>query len=291
LAYILIGALILGFLFRLLKKEKGIILKESDAPKIFDLANSVAKSLGTKVPYKIILIPDSSIAVSGFFEKKLLIGIGALQFLTAKEIYSILYHEFSHFKGADNVIGSGLMLTTVSLRDIVSASRYTYWIVFLPMLIFYYTFAALTLFYSRQREYLADWTASSFVGGDTYGEALENYIKISVDFDAKINHIINYYALQNKALKNIYDAYRKVGFGGFDEKFERKVTEDLKNALERSSMLSTHPSTKSRIERVKGAKGSISDLPKGASSDLFIDLEKKEIEMTELVYSKMLKKK
>jgi len=291
LFYILLGALIIGFLYRLIHQERGIVLMESDAPKLFNMVNSVSKSLGMNSPKKIILTPSSSIGVAGIWERKLLIGMGVLHMLTEKEIYSILFHEFAHFKGADNVIGSSMMLTTMSLRDIVTATSYLHFIVFLPFLIFYYIFASLTLLYSRQREYLADYIASSFVGGMIFGESLENYVKVSVEFDSKIDFIIRHYASQNLALKNIYDAYRKVGFTGFNEQFEANVTKNVKNALEKSSILSTHPSTSSRIKRVKEIKGSLSHLPKGRTSDLFTNFEKQEIEMTDLVYSKIVKKK
>lgn len=286
--YILISILVVGFLYRSFLKERGLVLNRLKDSEIFQIADSAAKLVGTKVPDKIILVKDSSIGVTGVFERTLLIGISTMHFLTKKELYSILFHEFAHFKGLDNIIGSSLMKTTVTLRDMVTGSSYTHWIIYLPLLIFYYLYALTTLLYSRQREFWADWIASTFVGGEVFGRSLDRYVKIVVDFNSKIGHIIKHYASQNLLLKNIYDAYRKLNFS---EEFEREMSKQKKKAYESSSMFSTHPATKVRIERVKSVRGSVRNFPDGKCSDLFNNLEEKEEELTNLVYSKLIKRK
>ena len=290
LFYLLFGGLVLGAIYRFAAKVQGIRVSEAENPKIFALAKSVAEATGTRIPDEIIVTPLTEIGVSGIFRRKLLIGCAPLTALSTADLYAILFHEFSHFKGYDNIIGSSLMSTTYAFRDIVSASRYipTIYglIISLVLLAFYYSYAAATLLYSRQREYLADWLASSSVGGVEFGNALDRYIKFTNDFNLKIGPITNYYASQNLRLTNIYDAVKKTKVTLSQEDLSR-IEQNERRMYENASWLSTHPSTKSRRSRISEIKGSIKKLPSGQALELFKDLNKMELVLTDALYSRM----
>jgi len=293
LFYLLFGGLVLGAIYRFAAKVQGISVNESENPKIFALAKSVAEATGTRIPDEIIVTPLTEIGVSGIFKRKLLIGCASLTALSAADLYAILFHEFAHFRGYDNIIGSSLMSTTYAFRDIVSASRYIPTIlgliIVLVLLAFYYAYAAATLLYSRQREYMADWVASSIIGGAAFGDALERYIRSTNDFGLKLNPIINSYASRNLKLTNLYDAVRRIKVTISKEDLAR-IEANERRMYENASWLSTHPATKSRITRIRGIKGSIGKLPKGSASELFKDLGKMEPELTDIIYSRMVRK-
>ena len=287
LFYILLFILIVATIYRLAKKINGVEITESENPKVFTLARSVAAATGTKAPDKIIVTPLTGIGVTGIFDRKLLLGCGALSALSTTDLYAILFHEFAHFKGADNILGSTLMSTTYSFRDIAAASRYIPTIfgllICLFLLAFFYAYAAATFFYSRQREYLADWIGASFVGGEVAGNALQRYVRFVNDFNLKIGLVINHYSSQGLKLTNMYDAYRKVKVTVGPEDLKR-IEEREKRMYEKSSWLSTHPATKSRIDKIHSVNGSIKKLPAGQASDLFGDFRKLETESTNLIY-------
>jgi len=289
LFYFLASVFIISIIYRAFAKEKGVVLRESQDKNLFQLVTSVSQDLGVRMPDKIILTPYSSIGVGGLFRRTLSIGVATLNSLTTLELYSILFHEFAHYRGRDNIIGSTLMRLTYAFRDTVSVAGHIPTIfgliLWIPLALFYYMFAAATLLYSRQREYLADWFAAYFVGGKVFGNALDRYVKASHLFDIQAKPIMQYHLSRRRIPINIYEETNTL-IVDFDDQTKHKIENDLREIYEKTSLLSTHPATKIRIEKLGNMEGILKSLPAGYCSDLFDNFKNYEEQLTRMLFLK-----
>lgn len=115
------GVMIFVFLIKFLFQSSSssdeiyVEIKQPDYPELFGLIDELAQEIGTKLPKKVILIPDVNAAVfydssfmSMFFptRKNLKIGMGLINTLTQQELKSVLAHEFGHFSQRSMSVGS-----------------------------------------------------------------------------------------------------------------------------------------------------------------------------------------
>ncbi|MCL4380902.1 M48 family metalloprotease [Candidatus Marsarchaeota archaeon] len=289
LFYALFSMFAAGLAFQSFSKPNGKVLSKSKDRAVFEFVNGVAASMKMKRIDKIILTPDTNIGIVGIFEHKLLLGIAAIDALPKEYLYAILFHEFAHFRGWDNIIGSLLIRINMSLKTIIAiVSRITIigFIIGMFLAVFNAVYSIIILFYSRQREFLADYIAAEFVGGGDFGSALSDYSKFSNQFNIKVNAILNYYFSQKLAPNNIYETARKAQVN-FDDETKKRIEDSIKKSNERTSLLSTHPALKSRLERISHVQGAITRFPKGACRDMFLDFDAYEEELTRISYSSM----
>ena len=73
----------------------------------------------------------------------------------------------------------------------------------------------------------------------------------------------------------------------FDEETKKRIAESIKKSNEHTSLLSTHPALKSRLENISYVQGTITQFPKGACKEMFSDFEAYEKELTRISYSSM----
>ncbi len=290
LFYITLFILVIGVLRRLSFKVKGIALDKTEDKKLFDLAEKVSSEIGVGQINKIILTGDSNIGVTGIIDRKLLLGVATLHEISEDDLYNILFHEFAHIKGADNIIGTMLIDFNHALRDLVSLSRYSMMIlsifgllIYIPLLIFYYIYNLIILAHSRTREFLADYIASTFVGGDKFGTTLKKYVKISEEFIYKINQVIGYYAYRGIKPDNLYGAYRDANIK-FTPEMQAKIDQQKKRVHEVTSPFSTHPALEHRLEQIQNIKGKEKSLGKTKAANLISNIENKEKELTNMAY-------
>lgn len=94
----IIGMILLVGVFWALfpKKRDGIILNKKDATKLFELVDNVVTKTKIHPINTIKLVPGSSIAVTGFFNKQLLIGVASTPIGNFNELVGI-YNEDSIF--------------------------------------------------------------------------------------------------------------------------------------------------------------------------------------------------
>ena len=291
LFYILFAMFIVGLAFQSFSKPVGKVLNKNSDSKIFEFVNNIANTMKIRNIDKIILAPDTNIGIIGIFEHDLLLGIAAMDFLSDEELYAILFHEFAHFKSWDNILGSLLIRINISLKNIIaiiSSITIIGFIIGIFLAMFNALYTLIILFYSRQREFLADYAASSFVGGQKFGKALETYSKVSNEFNVKVNAVLNYYFSHKLALNNIYDTVRKSEVN-FDEQTKNKMNEAIRKSNEHTHLLSTHPALNKRINNISKINGKLKEFPKqvGNCKNLFSNFELYEEELTRIIYNSL----
>ncbi|MEK6861918.1 MAG: M48 family metalloprotease, partial [Nanoarchaeota archaeon] len=209
--------LLVGILWALFpKKREGIILKKKDAPKLFELVEKAVAKTNIHPINTIRLVPDSSIAVTGLFNKQLLIGIASLRYITDKDFEAILYHEIGHFAAKDTKIGSFLGVYFETLEKQYRSSvnfwnyspHYAIAIIGLPSLamtwLLMHLFSFLFAPYSKFREYKADEFAVSHSSPKQFSNALVHYSSYTYAHEVIMPQIIVQLLSENKKLNNVY---------------------------------------------------------------------------------------
>jgi Zn-dependent protease with chaperone function len=269
----------------------GFLLERKEAPRLFAMLDDITGKLKVKLP-KVIMVGDSSIAVTGVFRKRLLLGMGALLQLKQDELYAILVHEMAHLKGLDSIVGAWLNSINIAITSILRFfQKLPVWHIFITviyymLLLYFYIYNFFNLAYSRQREFLADRYAALLAGSNTFGKALTNSIIYTKGFENSVIKAIVNAGIQNKRFLNIYTEYQKHVLNK-RLKHMKVLEKDVLSAKE--SWLATHPSLKRRLKIIK-------DLPKrtpayrGFATALIGNVAKKQKELTGIMTQKILKK-
>lgn len=250
--------LLLGIIWALIpKKKEGIFLNKKDAPKIFELVEEAVKKTKISPIKKIYLVPGSSIAVTGFFNKQLLIGIASLRYITDKDFEAILYHEIGHFAAKDTKIASfiGVYFDTLEKQYVSSVNFFNYSphyaiaIIGLPSLAMTWLLMHLFSFlygpYSKFKEYKADEFAVSNSNEKVFSNALVHYATYSYAHDVIMPQIIVDLLSKNQKLTNVYATMTNYWTKENGEAAMSTVLSQKEN------FRSTHPSIANRLKRLK----------------------------------------
>lgn len=239
-------------IFRRSDKGYEIELAGKDASKIDRIIGTICQKTGQRRPHKVVLTEGSGVAVTGFFKKKIIIGMVALKFMNEKELLAILSHEYGHFANKDTLMG----YITYRIQHFIEVQKeinrqslgFDLSIVFhLPTWIFFWIFSKyyylITLWYSRRIEFRADSFASSLVGEKEFANTLVKYCIISDIFEEVVPRYVIHFLNENKQIINLYEFIKPI--------YSNEKTIDLtfNNVLsEKSNWLSTHPSISERME-------------------------------------------
>ncbi len=289
LFYIAVLILATSIVRRFFAKVNGIPLSKGADRMVFGLTDRVASEIGISRINEIILTPDSGIGVGGVLNRRLLLGIATLNEIDEDDLYNILFHEFAHIKGADNIIGTMMMGLDVAIRDLVQLAAYSMFIsvlglvMYLPTLLFYYIYTLITLAHSRAREYQADHVAATFVGGERFGASLEKYVKASEEFGYKINAVLNFHAQRRMLPDNLYAAYRAASVQ-FSQDSQERMSQYRRMTRQVTSPFSTHPALESRLKQVSGIKGTAKGAGSGKAANMISDMQAREKELTKIIY-------
>jgi Zn-dependent protease with chaperone function len=279
-----IGLIPLVIVLATKNKEIGIKIKPREHPRLMALIKKTADDLGIKPPHDILLTPDAGIRVTGFFRKKLIIGIASLRALSEGEFQSIIAHELGHFYGYDTIIGGFFWRMDAAMEK--SSKFGKAWWKYVPILqlalvgvvimLFYkvykFFFKVTNHFYSRQTEFRADYVASRIAGSTNFHNGLLNYAAYSNYFENVGFGAMETMLEKEKAFKNIYEQVH-----GW---YNRENVKGIKKRLlenNRWRLFSTHPTIKNRLDKIKPVD---KPLHKKPATSLFSRSEKLEKDMT-----------
>lgn len=226
-------------------------LTGEDGKKIHKIIDIICEKTGQKKPHRIVVTEGSSVAVTGFFRKKIIIGMVAIKFMDEKELLAILAHEYGHFAHKDTVLG----YITYRIQHFIEVQREInkqnmaslFFFIFVPTWFFFWLFSKyyslISMWYSRRVEFRADNFASNIVGAQRYANTLVKYCIISDIFESVVPKYVIHYLNQDKQIINLYEFIKPLYADG------KNIEIGLNEVLSaRSSWWSTHPSISERTE-------------------------------------------
>ena len=204
----------------------GVLRERSEAPRLYALADELARRVGTQPPDEIYLVPDMGVSVEEaggvlglpFRSKRITtIGLAALQGLTVDHLRVILTHEMAHFRQGDTALSQFINRASLSLVVTLTTIRETTWwwplnpaFWYLIVLSYLYCSAvgSLMRFTVSAEELRADLLAARICGRDvTSGALTETAVNCRI-FDDVTR--IGWETIQVRPLPNIYALHRKL---------------------------------------------------------------------------------
>jgi Zn-dependent protease with chaperone function len=237
--------------------DPGVRLTETDLPDLWAVLREVAAQVQTRPVDDVFATPGTEI---GVFERgpmserlrdrgrrHLVLGVGALDGLTERQLRAILAHEYGHFAHRDTARGDLAGIVRASLLSAVirlaKAGGLTAlnpaW---LFLRFFYALFERVALGASRLQEALADRFAAVSYGGPALIAGLRHIARRSAEFDAGSSAMIAVAQSTRRAVANLYAAPPADRVNALD--IDAAVTKTMSNA---GSPYDSHPPIAKRI--------------------------------------------
>jgi Zn-dependent protease with chaperone function len=254
-------AIIKGFLARVGGDPLGIRCSRQEHPAIFAISDEVAHRVGAQPIDEIFLTPEDEIGVweesalympPGMGRRKLVMGMGAMNYLTTDQLKSILAHEYGHFSNRDTFFSRFIYRVSSSYHAILgelggSKLQYVnpcYWLLRGYVAIYEMISAS----FSRRREFAADRFAVEAYGQKLFGGALvAAHVEGAFFNQVGVGEVLRL-AGEGKGFKNLYHfvgSTRK----NLDREHPESTAEVTKGILStRTGMFDSHPSLRERIE-------------------------------------------
>jgi Zn-dependent protease with chaperone function len=238
-------------------EDPGEKLDWSKAPKLRELLDQIAKTIGTRPVDNVYLTPGTELAVTergglrrkwaGTSERALILGIGVLEGMKIGPFSSVLGHEHGHFSNQDTAGGDlalwarrSMLKMGIALAQGGAAAWYN------PAWLFFRAYFAIFLRISqgasRLQEVLADRRAIFAYGSAAFRDGYTHVIRRSVAFDAHASATLKEVIEQKKALANLY-AFAPAAPPDA-AKLEQATSAHLQ---EESDVYDSHPSGKDRL--------------------------------------------
>jgi Zn-dependent protease with chaperone function len=273
LSFFIIRALIVK-----MEMPEGYYLQREEAPKLFEMIDSLRHKLNTPPINEIVLDSEFNASVAqisayGFIGKKrnvLVIGIPLLSALSREQFTAVLAHELAHISNSDTAMGARIYRLRMSwgrLMHTLEENEQFGTFIFRKFFQWYYPrFDAYTFAMARQEEYEADRSAASVTSPQAMGEAL------AVTSIAAPYYYRDFYSelFQECAKTNSVPQ----PYSNFAERYqtlsEQKATQYFTEQLEAESYVTdTHPCLKDRLSAL-GAEAGLPERQQESTLDYFL---------------------
>lgn len=279
-AVMTVAAMVKSFFSRPKVEDPGRLLREDEAPELWELTREVAQAVNTRPVDEIRLTPGTDLAVyeRGSWREKagnradrvLILGAAVLQGFELQGFKSVLAHEYGHFSHRDTAGGDiALRVQNDMFRFYLAmahAGQATWMNVAFHFLRFYhFVFRRISHGATRLQEILADRVAAQTYGALAFEGGLRHVIRSGLTFEATANAEIREAIESRRPLQNLYDLPSPEP-GSLEEAFEK--------ALNRPTTLDdTHPSPVDRFRLVAPYRRAACLSTEGTARDLFLDPE------------------
>lgn len=274
LSFFIIRALIVK-----MEMPEGYYLQQEEAPKLFEMIDSLRLKMNTPPIDEIVLDSEFNASVAqisryGFIGKKrnvLVIGIPLLSTLSQEQFTAVLAHELAHISNSDTALGARIYRLRMSwgrLMHSLEENEQFGTFIFRKFFQWYYPrFDAYSFAMARQEEYDADRSAASVTSQQAMGEALamisvaapyyyRDFYSELFEECAKTNSVPQPYS-------NFAEQYRSLS--------EQKATQYFSEQLEAESYVTdTHPCLKDRLSAL-GAEARLPEKKQGSALDYFFE--------------------
>lgn len=214
-----LSAIVRSIFARVKQQDPGRQVQPGEMPELWQMAQEVARKVGTRPIDTIFLTPGVEVAVTerGSLANKLrdrgqrilILGLGALSGMTQGQLRAILAHEYGHFTNRDTAGGAFARQVQFSVYTMgyrLAASGLARW--YNPAWWFvngyYRIFLRITLGASRLQEVLADRIAVLSYGIQDMVDGLKHVIHKDLEFGQQVNVEIERARAARTGLNNLY---------------------------------------------------------------------------------------
>jgi len=279
-AIITIVAMIKSLFIRLKPSDPGRALQRPEAEGLWQLAEEVAQTVGTRAIDEIRITPGTDLAVyeRGTWRQKLrneahrilILGTGVLSGFKQNDFRCVLAHEYGHFSNRDTAGGdialrvrNDMLKFYFAMREAGQATYFNAAFHFLR--IYDFIFRRISHGATRLQEILADRVAAQIYGAPAFQGGLTHVIRRSLEFEAAANDEIKKSIEGRRPLQNLYELPAPQG---------NEVATELEKALNRqTSEDDTHPSPQDRFRLVAPLQAPTCPPRPGEVWELFQDPE------------------
>lgn len=256
-AVVTIAAMIKSLFIRVEASDPGRPLQRAEAEGLWQLAEEVAQSVGTRPIDEIRITPGTDLAVyeRGTWRQKLrneahrilILGTGVLNGFKQNDFRCVLAHEYGHFSNRDTAGGDiALRVRNDMLKfyfAMRAAGQATYFnAAFHFLRIYNFIFRRISHGATRLQEILADRVAAQTYGAAAFKGGLTHVIRRSLEFEAAANDEIRKSIERRRPLQNLYALSAPQG---------SQFATELSKALNReTSEDDTHPSPQDRFRLI-----------------------------------------
>ncbi len=284
-AIVSVVSMLKSLFFRPKEGEPGLRLDLAREPKLQAMLDAVAAKIGTRAVDNVYMTPSTEVAVmERGNERRLILGVAALDGLRVRPLKSILGHEYGHFTNRDTAGGAfalavrrSLAFTAAGMEAGGADTWYNpaWWFVNA----FHSLFLRISQGASRLQEMLADRWAAFAYGADAFEEGLRHVVTRAVLFDMHFSTTLKEVVNERLPLANLY-TYQPRGK-------QRDVSSLVESALSAtSSVYDSHPAPAERFALIRNlpqqdvAAAEDDDAP---ASSLFSNFEALQMRMTAAV--------
>lgn len=290
-----VAAIVWSIFTRLREVEPGRPMPRGEAPRLWALAEEIARRVGTRPIDAIYVTPGVEVAVTerggmlrklrGQGQRCLIVGLGALQGMTQAEFSAILAHEYGHFSNRDTAGGNLAHQVRASMHHMAYrlASRgLARW--YNPAWLFINgfnrVFLRVTLGASRLQEILADRYAAMAYGVRNFVDGLSRIIRLDLAFNAQVSREVKLATATGRELHNLY-VLPPVEARDERETLDKQLNEIMSRP---TSPYDSHPAVSERIRLLQPLQDRYDVAGEQAPVwDLFDNLDALQAEMTEIV--------
>jgi len=282
--------------FKVNYKDPGRALKPEEAPRLFDLAAEVAKTIGTRTIDEIRITPLCDLAVyeRGKWREQmkdktrrvLILGAGVVKDFRTHDFRAVLAHEYGHFSHRDTAGGAVALRMRNNMfqyyRALFIAGQALWWnLAFQFLRLYNFIFRRISHGATRLQEVLADRVAAQTYGKEAFKNGLTYVIKREIEFQALANFEIEEAKLAERKIFNLYEIS-----GGQEQTIEEELNKQM-NA--RTTEDDTHPCPADRFRYVDALTSKEIYDDDTYLRDLFADWNAITMEMTSIIESRVKK--
>lgn len=286
-------AMIKSLFIKVEASDPGRSLQRPEAEGLWQLAEEVAGSVGTRPVDEIRITPGTDLAVyeRGSWREKLrnqarrvlVLGTGVLTGFKQNDFRCVLAHEYGHFSNRDTAGGEiGLRVRQDMLKFFIAmyqaGQATSINLAFHFLRAYQFIFRRISHGATRLQEVLADRVAAQIYGAPAFEAGLTHVIRRSIEFEAAANSEIEQSIESHRPLQNLYELPVPDG---------KKVDNLLEKALSRpTTQDDTHPGPRDRFRLVARLRqpscasraGDVWDLfadPEGVRREMLAEVEKR----------------
>ncbi len=260
LIYFVFIWLVLKSMWVKFSEPQGIIIKQAQAQKLFELIEEVRKYAESPIVHEVIINEEFNCAIVqyprlgifGYYKNILILGLPLLESLTQAEFKAVLAHEMGHLSAKHGIFSSFIYHVRVTWEQIYHNLSQNKALVNLLILEFanwfvpYFDLHSLALI--REQENAADQLAAKITNPEISAKALIKIVLLQNDFQLKLTKFIqDQIIIHPKPPDNMAFAYRNIIGNKHDA---NEIVKTIEENFKQHGLFDTHPALLERLKHI-----------------------------------------